>query len=394
MTSSTEERRAARSALRGISNGTWASERVRLARTMRWATVGSATRKARAISSVVRPPSKRRVSATRPSGERTGWQEMKTRRRRSSPTSSSIKASRSGTAISCCASSSRPNSWCLRSRSLLRRQWSIARCLAVAMSQAPGLSGMPDCGHCSSAATRASCASSSAMPTSRTMRVSPAMMRADSMRQTASMALWVAVEVTATHHTIFKTFTQADRGAPLNARCFSWCLEKESLLQCDPAIAHFEVSLRFATSEVFGPEHLANLRLAFPAGPVFFVKFHELHRAFDGILFGFQLELRVASDNLLGLCERTIGDRDFSIGKTDAGSERGGTESAAADHAAGLVGLFAELVNGLHQLLGRMAEALGGFNNHHEFHGYLSSFSGSQVCARRQPGQNLAPLIR
>ena len=32
------------------------------------------------------------------------------------------------------------------------------------MSQAPGLSGMPDFGHCSSAATSASCASSSATP--------------------------------------------------------------------------------------------------------------------------------------------------------------------------------------------------------------------------------------
>jgi len=41
------------------------------------------------------------------------------------------------------------------------------------------------------------------MPTSRTMRVSPAMMRADSMRQTASMARWVSVEVTDTHHTTF-----------------------------------------------------------------------------------------------------------------------------------------------------------------------------------------------
>jgi hypothetical protein len=47
------------------------------------------------------------------------------------------------------------------------------------------------------------------------MRVRPAMMRADSIRQTASMALWVAVEVTATHHTIFKTFAQADRAAAL-----------------------------------------------------------------------------------------------------------------------------------------------------------------------------------
>ena len=68
-----------------------------------------------------------------------------------------------------------------------RRRRSIARCLAVAMSQAPGLSGTPDSGHCSSAATSASCASSSAGPTSRTIRVRPAMSCGDSMRQTASM---------------------------------------------------------------------------------------------------------------------------------------------------------------------------------------------------------------
>ena len=58
---------------------------------MRWAMVGSGTRKARAISSVVRPPSRRSVSATRASGESTGWQAMKTRRSRSSPMSSSSR---------------------------------------------------------------------------------------------------------------------------------------------------------------------------------------------------------------------------------------------------------------------------------------------------------------
>ena len=83
----------------------------------------------------------------------------------------------SGTAISLHASS-RPNSSSLRSCSALRRKRSIARCLAVAMSQAPGLSGTPDFGHCSSAATRASWARSSATPTSRTIRVNPAMSRA------------------------------------------------------------------------------------------------------------------------------------------------------------------------------------------------------------------------
>src|ERR1700688_2360247 len=64
----------------------------------------------------------------------------------------------------------------------------MARCLAAAISQAPGLSGTPDFGHCSSAATRASCARSSATPTSRTIRARPAMSRGDSIRQTASIA--------------------------------------------------------------------------------------------------------------------------------------------------------------------------------------------------------------
>src|SRR4029450_10692082 len=72
----------------------------------------------------------------------------------------------------------------------------MARRLAIAISQAPGLRGTPDSGHCSSAATRASWASSSARPTSRTIRRTPAMIRADSIRQTASTAPCVSVAVT------------------------------------------------------------------------------------------------------------------------------------------------------------------------------------------------------
>ena len=59
------------------------------------------TRKARAISSVVRPPSSRSVSATRASVASTGWQAMNISRSRSSPMSSSSAASRSGAAVSC-----------------------------------------------------------------------------------------------------------------------------------------------------------------------------------------------------------------------------------------------------------------------------------------------------
>jgi len=64
--------RAARSAPCGTSKGTCFSARVRLARTIRCAMAASCDRKARAISSVDRPPSIRRVSATRDSGGRTG----------------------------------------------------------------------------------------------------------------------------------------------------------------------------------------------------------------------------------------------------------------------------------------------------------------------------------
>src|SRR6266850_158036 len=123
---------------------------------------------------------------------------MKTRRRRSSPISSSFAVSKFATAISCWVSSSRPSSACLRSRSLFRRKRSMARCLAVAISQAPGLSGTLDSGHRSRAATRASCASSSARPTSRTIRARPAMSLADSILQTASMTRWVSEDDTAT----------------------------------------------------------------------------------------------------------------------------------------------------------------------------------------------------
>src|SRR5437660_2035010 len=85
----------------------------------------------------------------------------------------------------------------------------MARCLAAAISHAPGLSGTPDFGHCSSAATRASCARSSAMPTSRTIRTRPAMSLGDSILQTASIVRCVSVAVTATDQTIFSPSVQA-----------------------------------------------------------------------------------------------------------------------------------------------------------------------------------------
>src|SRR5690606_4019327 len=64
------------------------------------------------------------------------------------------------------------------------------------MSQAPGFRGTPASGHCSSAATSASCASSSAVPTSPIRRARLAMSRGASIRQTASIARWASELVT------------------------------------------------------------------------------------------------------------------------------------------------------------------------------------------------------
>ena len=193
----------------GPRTGTRLSASVRLARTMRWATVASETRNARAISSVVRPPSRRSVSATRASVERTGWHAVNTRRKRSSPTSSSIAASRSGAARSCCGLERTADLLVLPLEPLVAAQQIDRPMLRGGHEPGAGLLGTPDSGHCSSAATRASCASSSATPTSRTIRARPAMSRADSILQTASIARWISEAVMTTDSTIFESPLQA-----------------------------------------------------------------------------------------------------------------------------------------------------------------------------------------
>ena len=80
---------------------------------------------------------------TRASVDSTGWQAVNIRPSRSSPTSSSRAASRSGTPSPARLRARGPSSTCLRSSILSRRSASMARRLAVAISQAPGLSGTP-----------------------------------------------------------------------------------------------------------------------------------------------------------------------------------------------------------------------------------------------------------
>src|SRR5688572_24913753 len=157
------------------------------------------------------------------------------------------------------------------------------------MSHAPGLSGTPDSGHRSSAATSASCARSSARPMSRTIRVSPAMSLADSILQTASIARCVSGAVMATDQIIFHLSVQ-DRGAP------RLLLLRELLPE--PSV----VFDRLAGPEVFELEHLANLDLALTVR-------HGIGAAldpFDCLLLGLHLNQPEAGDQLLRLGEGPV----------------------------------------------------------------------------------------
>ena len=159
-----------------------ASRIFRFARTSRCAIVGSATRKARAISVVVSPPTSRSVSATRASAASAGWQQVKTSARRSS----GIELTSSSSAGS---ASSRASSSALRANVCSRRSRSIARLRAVVMIQAAGLSASPSRGQRSSAMAKASCTASSARWRSPRTRVRMATARPHSSRKTAPIAV-------------------------------------------------------------------------------------------------------------------------------------------------------------------------------------------------------------
>src|SRR5580692_5466309 len=123
--------------------------------------------------------------------------------------------------------------------------------------------------------------------------------------------------------------------------------------------------------EVVRLEDLPYLGLALPSRPVFLVKFHEAYRSLDRLLFRVQLELRVASDNLLGLGERSVDYSHLPAGQSDADALRRGSESTTSPNRASLDGLFAEDRHGLYQFLGRGDLFLSVLHQHYESHCYL-----------------------
>jgi hypothetical protein len=155
MTAITCSRRGGNSAATGTSYGILASRILRVARTSRCAMVSGVVRNARAISSVVSPPSVRRVRATCASSASAGWQQVNRRRKRSSRSSSGSAGSWAATAPADTAVAARRRTWRRRIASMIRRR-------ATATNQARGVSGRPAPGQVAAASANASWTHSSA----------------------------------------------------------------------------------------------------------------------------------------------------------------------------------------------------------------------------------------
>src|SRR5688500_2687551 len=328
---------------------------------------------------------------------------MKMSRRRSSPTSSSIASCNAVSTPSCFASSSRPSSSGLPSWSSFRRNASIARCFAVPMSQAPGLSGTPDSGHFSSAATSASCARSSATPTSRTIRVRPAMTLADSILQTASMARCVSVAVTATNTRHRANSGQGPRcpsrisqnyklrtGSSefvVTASCLDLSVRVGLDLSAQPVFLRSELR-RELGAEILGLEDLANLDLRIAAE-------RRALEPLDCLLLRLHLPDPEARDQLLGLRERAIDDRPILSRESHARALGAGLKSLTREHHSRLHQLFVELAHLRQLFLSRHDARFGvlvGFHQYHESHCRIlilvaAPQNGGSLVRRTRPGQ-------
>ena len=163
-----------------------ASAILRFARTIRLPMVGSATRKARAISPVVMPPSARSASAARAGISSAGWQQVKISRSRSSTIVLSSSIDGSSCWVSRRVSSASRSARSATERS--RRRRSIARRRAAVVIHAPGLAGSPSRRHAVTAASNASCTASSASWKSPACRIRVASTIARSSRNARATA--------------------------------------------------------------------------------------------------------------------------------------------------------------------------------------------------------------
>src|SRR5690606_8768495 len=186
----------------------------------------------------------------------------------------------------------------------------------MVMSHAPGLSGTPVSGQRSSAATRASCARSSARPTSPTIRAMPAISRADSTRQTASIVRRTSGVVMRRSACVTCTCREFPFGeGPMGP------LERGPPLLLARQRERPEPVPRRARLEILQVVELADLDLA-----VLHRRVREATRPLHRLLAGPDLDDRVPRDQLLGLGERSVHGRGPAAGPDDAPAPGAGME--------------------------------------------------------------------
>jgi hypothetical protein len=116
--------------------------------------------------------------------------------------------------------------------------------------------------------------------------------------------------------------------------------------------------------EIVGAENLADFGGPFPSGPVLEVELHEFLCAFDGFLFGLEIEDGETADDFFSFGERAVSGGDFIAGDAHGRAGAYWGEAAIDDHCAGFDGGFA-----VDECLGwRAGKFACGFDQHHESH--------------------------
>ena len=249
--------------------------------------VASLTRKPRAISGVVRPPTSRSVSAARDSGGSAGMagEEHQPQHVVLDVVDGGVEVGHvdllepvselGGTAAQGLGAPEVVDRPALRDR------------------HQPGarVPGTPGSGHCSSAATRASCARSSASPRSWVIRARPATSRADSCRHTAVTAAW-------------GRWTGRSHGSIVGER---------------PG-ASGQVPLSRRGGPILGLGDPADLDRALPRGQCSWWSSITRRAPSSGLLLGARLDDRVATHDLLGLGVRPVGGGGDASSEPDLGA--------------------------------------------------------------------------
>src|SRR5580658_1418447 len=244
------------------------------------------------------------------------------------------------------------------------------------MSHAPGFSGMPAVGHCSIAVTKAPCARSSASPTSRTNPTSPPMSRADSIRQTASTALRVALPLSPlTRFPHDSIGPPPPRGSRLALHFGAEAFFLRAQLR------------RELLAEVLGIEDRAEGHLDSAVE-------RRALEPLDRLLHRLHVPDPIARDELLGLRERPVVHRALRPRESYALGFRRRREAIACQHHARLHELLVEFHHLRDELPARHLSGFGVFVSgyeHHDSHWFCSTWFRGKARDRAYALEPMGP---